>query len=123
MFRFVQIIQMATAEVEASIEVKNVSTDDAAANKTLKAVDMAFDLPVVTSAYAEMAKIASPITVPISTTISPMVEVGMETIKNKSESWKYERKYEWKYKGKYEGKYEGGTSWCCWPRRKTNAFR
>jgi len=72
---------MSTAEVKTTTRDNKMSTD--AAVKTLKAVNMAFDLPVVTSAYAEMARIASPITVPISMTISPMIEVGMETIRNK----------------------------------------
>jgi len=71
---------MSTAEVKTTTGDNKMSTD--AAVKTLKAVNMAFDLPVVTSAYAEMARIASPITVPISMTISPMVAVGMETIRN-----------------------------------------
>eukprot|EP00092_Neocalanus_flemingeri_P026526 GFUD01028749.1.p1 GENE.GFUD01028749.1~~GFUD01028749.1.p1 ORF type:complete len:291 (-),score=59.20 GFUD01028749.1:111-983(-) len=55
----------------------------------IKIVDKAFELPVVTSAYAEIAKLASPLTPlvdnSLTTTITPMVEVGFTTIKTKVE--------------------------------------
>merc|ERR1719186_2361036 len=43
----------------------------------MKMVEKAFELPLVSSAYTEMAKIV--------TTITPMVEVGINTIKTKVE--------------------------------------
>eukprot|EP00092_Neocalanus_flemingeri_P007811 GFUD01008432.1.p1 GENE.GFUD01008432.1~~GFUD01008432.1.p1 ORF type:complete len:273 (+),score=55.96 GFUD01008432.1:217-1035(+) len=44
-----------------------------------KVVDKAFELPFVTSAYTEIAKVASPYT----STITPMVEVGFTIVKTK----------------------------------------
>merc|ERR1719427_1477282 len=54
----------------------------------MKMVEKAFELPLVTSAYTEMAKNVSPITPYVEnslTSITPMVEVGINTIKTKVE--------------------------------------
>merc|ERR1719186_634144 len=56
--------------------------------KNLKVVTKAFELPLVTSAYTEIATIASPLTPYVEntmTTITPMVEVGISTIKTTME--------------------------------------
>merc|ERR1712202_55836 len=54
----------------------------------LKVVTKAFELPLVTSAYTEIATLASPLTPIVEntmTTITPIVEVGINTIKTTME--------------------------------------
>merc|ERR1712202_114997 len=56
--------------------------------KNLKVVTKAFELPLVTSAYTEIATLASPLTPIVEntmTTITPIVEVGINTIKTSME--------------------------------------
>merc|ERR1719186_1947805 len=56
--------------------------------KNLKVVTKAFELPLVTSAYTEIATLASPLTPIVEntmTTITPIVEVGINTIKTTME--------------------------------------
>jgi len=58
--------------------------DMMASVKNLKVVDKAFELPVVTSAYNEIATLTSPITPYVESTvtfITPLVEGGYNTIK------------------------------------------
>jgi len=72
----------------APVEIDIIPRDIMAPVKNMKVVDKAFELPVVTSAYTEIAKIASPLSPYVEntlTTISPMVEVGYTTIKTKVE--------------------------------------
>merc|ERR1712096_280016 len=68
----------------APVEVEVIPYDIMATVKNLKVVKAAFELPLVTSAYTEIATIASPLTPYVEntmTTITPMVEVGINTIK------------------------------------------
>eukprot|EP00092_Neocalanus_flemingeri_P085549 GFUD01107654.1.p1 GENE.GFUD01107654.1~~GFUD01107654.1.p1 ORF type:complete len:286 (+),score=55.30 GFUD01107654.1:95-952(+) len=65
----------------APVEVETIPSAPVTPVNYLKVVDKAFELPVVTSAYAEIAKIASP----YMSTITPLVEVGISTIKTKVE--------------------------------------
>jgi len=56
--------------------------------KNLKVVDKALELPLVNSAYSEVTRMASPITPFVESTLSkvtPMVEVGYQTIKTQVE--------------------------------------
>jgi len=72
----------------APVEVDVIPYDIMAPVKNLKAVIKAFELPLVTSAYNEIATIASPLTPYMETTmttITPMVDVGINTIKTKME--------------------------------------
>jgi len=68
----------------APVEVDVIPYDIMAPVKNLKAVIKAFELPLVTSAYNEIVTIASPLT-PYVETITPMVDVGINTIKTKIE--------------------------------------
>ena len=67
------------------------STEDQAANtpvKSLKLVDKAMEVPLVNSAYSEVTKFASPITPYVESTltkVTPMVEVGYQTLKSQVE--------------------------------------
>merc|ERR1712119_272449 len=70
------------------VEVEVIPYDIMAPVKNLKVVKAAFELPLVTSAYTEIATIASPLTPYVEntmTTITPMVEVGINTIKTTME--------------------------------------
>merc|ERR1712202_109650 len=72
----------------APVEVEVIPYDIMATVKNLKVVKAAFELPLVTSAYTEIATIASPLTPYVEntmTTITPMVEVGINTIKTTME--------------------------------------
>ena len=72
----------------APVEIDTIPYDIMAPVKNLKVVDKAFELPLVTSAYTEIANLASPLTPYVKntvTTITPMVEVGYNTIKTKVE--------------------------------------
>merc|ERR1712183_62400 len=72
----------------APVEVDVIPYDIMAPVKNLKAVIKAFELPLVTSAYNEIVTIASPLTPYVETTITtitPMVDVGINTIKTKME--------------------------------------
>merc|ERR1712183_690860 len=75
-------------EKMAPVEVDVIPYDIMAPVKNLKAVIKAFELPLVTSAYNEIATIASPLTPYMETTmttITPMVDVGINTIQTKME--------------------------------------
>merc|ERR1712119_70489 len=75
-------------EKMAPVEVDVIPYDIMAPVKNLKAIIKAFELPLVTSAYNEIATIASPFTPYMETTmttITPMVDVGINTIKTKME--------------------------------------
>ena len=67
------------------------STEDQAANapiKSLKLVDKALEVPLVNSAYSEVTRFASPITPYVESTltkVTPMVEVGYQTLKTQVE--------------------------------------
>jgi hypothetical protein len=72
----------------ASVEIDTIPYDIMAPVKNLKVVDKAFELPLVTSAYTEIASLASPLTPYLENTVStitPMVEVGYNTFKTKME--------------------------------------
>jgi len=72
----------------APVEIEVIPYDIMAPVKNLKVVKAAFELPLVTSAYTEIATIASPLTPYVEntmTTITPMVEVGINTIKTTME--------------------------------------
>jgi len=72
----------------APVEIDTIPREIMAPVMNMKMVEKAFELPLVTSAYTEMAKIVSPITPYVEnslTTITPMVEVGINTIKTKVE--------------------------------------
>jgi len=72
----------------APVEVDVIPYDIMAPVKNLKAVIKAFELPLVTSTYNEIATIVSPLTPYVETTmttITPMVDVGINTIKTKME--------------------------------------
>merc|ERR1712119_166888 len=71
----------------APVEVEVIPYDIMAPVKNLKVVKAAFELPLVTSAYTEIATIASPLTPYVEntmTTITPMVEVGIKTTMEES---------------------------------------
>merc|ERR1712096_592616 len=71
----------------APVEVEVIPYDIMATVKNLKVVKAAFELPLVTSAYTEIATIASPLTPYVEntmTTITPMVEVAINTTMEES---------------------------------------
>ena len=67
------------------------STEEQTANssvKSLKLVDKAMEVPLVNSAYSEVTKFAFPITPYVESTltkVTPMVEVGYQTLKTQVE--------------------------------------
>merc|ERR1712119_236836 len=66
----------------APVEIDTIPREIMAPVMNMKMVEKAFELPLVTPAYTEMAKIVSPITPYVEnslTTITPMVEVGINT--------------------------------------------
>ena len=69
----------------STVESESIPAFDMMASvKNLKVVDKAFELPVVTSAYNEIATLTSPITPYVESTvtfITPLVEGGFNTIK------------------------------------------
>jgi len=71
----------------ADMENDSIPTYDIMAPvKSLKVVDKAFELPLVSSAYTEVATLASPITPYVESSvnfITPIVEGGYNTIKEK----------------------------------------
>jgi len=72
----------------APVEIDTIPYDIMAPVKNLKVVTKAFELPLVTSAYTEIATLASPLTPIVEntmTTITPIVEVGINTIKTTME--------------------------------------
>merc|ERR1712109_5094 len=72
----------------APVEVDVVPYDIMAPVKNLKVVEKAFGIPVVNTVFNEIANIASPVTPYVKctvTTITPMAEVGLNTIKRKVE--------------------------------------
>merc|ERR1711872_1150663 len=74
-------------DIMADMENDSIPTYDVMAPvKSLKVVDKAFELPVVSSAYTEIATLASPITPYVESSvkfITPIVEGGCNTIKEK----------------------------------------
>merc|ERR1712183_103507 len=69
----------------APVEVDVIPYDIMAPVKNLKAVIKAFELPLVTSTYNEIATIVSPLTPYVETTMTTIVEVGINTIKTTME--------------------------------------
>jgi hypothetical protein len=72
----------------APVEIDTIPMDIMAPVKYMKVVDKAFELPFITSAYDEITKMAAPITPYVENsmiTITPMVEIGYNTIKAKVE--------------------------------------
>merc|ERR1719318_2546953 len=72
----------------APVEIDTIHMDIMAPVKNMKGVNKAFELPLVTSAYDEITKMAAPISPYVEnsvTTITPMVEIGYNTIKAKVE--------------------------------------
>ena len=72
----------------APVEIDTIPMDIMAPVKYMKVVDKAFELPFITSVYDEITKMAAPITPYVEnsmTTITPMVEIGYNTIKAKVE--------------------------------------
>merc|ERR1719318_766941 len=72
----------------APVEIDTIPMDIMAPIKNMKVVNKAFELPLVTSAYDEITKMAAPISPYVEnsvTTITPMVEIGYNTIKAKVE--------------------------------------
>merc|ERR1712042_415881 len=74
-------------DIMADMENDSIPTYDVMAPvKSLKVVDKAFELPVVSSAYTEIATLACPITPYVESSvkfITPIVEGGCNTIKEK----------------------------------------
>merc|ERR1712156_7297 len=74
------------SEKMAPVGVDVVHYDIMAPVKNLKVVEKAFGIPVVNTVFNEIASIASPVTPYVKstvTTITPMAEVGLNTIKTK----------------------------------------
>merc|ERR1719318_1402214 len=72
----------------APVEIDTIPMDIMAPVKNMKVVNKAFELPLVTSAYDEITKMAAPISPYVEnsvTTITPIVEIGFNTIKAKVE--------------------------------------
>jgi len=72
----------------APVEIDTIPMDIMAPVKNMKVVNKAFELPLFTSAYDEITKMAAPISPYVEnsmTTITPMVEIGYNTIKAKVE--------------------------------------
>jgi len=72
----------------APVEIDTIPMDIMAPVKNMKVVNKAFELPLVTSAYGEITKLAAPLSPYVEnsmTTITPMVEIGYNTIKAKVE--------------------------------------
>jgi len=70
----------------APVEIDTIPRDVMAPLKNMKVVDKALELPLVSSACDEMAKLASPVTPFVESsigTITPMVEEGIGNIKTK----------------------------------------
>ena len=72
----------------APVEIDHIPRSFSIENLNLKAVDKAMELPLVSSAYTEVTRIASPITPYVESTltkVSPMVEAGYQSIKSQVE--------------------------------------
>jgi len=72
----------------APVEIESIPVGIMAPVRNMKVVEKAFELPCVTSAYGEIAKMTAPITPYVENTmtiITPIVELGYNTIKAKVE--------------------------------------
>jgi len=72
----------------APVEIDTIPMSIMAPVKNMKVLNKAFELPLVTSAYDEITKMAAPLTPYVEnsmTTITPIVETGYSTIKAKVE--------------------------------------